>query len=92
MDLLYPKAIAVFALQTITLWRGFVFSGTLLMENNADFSVVRFRSDCVLFSEKNYVKALKNQWVLAMPYPSERLAGATRRGHTTAPEVQTPSQ
>jgi hypothetical protein len=27
-----------------------------------------------------------------MPYPSERLSGATRRGHTTAPEVQKPSQ
>ena len=55
----------------------------------ADFSVVLFRSDFVLFSEKNHMKVLKNQRVLAMPYPSERLAGATRRGHTMAPEGQT---
>jgi hypothetical protein len=51
-----------------------------------DFSVVLFRSDFVLFFEKNHVKSLKNQWVLAMPYPSERLTGATRRGYTMAPE------
>src|SRR6516165_10963734 len=28
-----------------------------------DFSVVRFRSDFVLFSEQNHMKALKNQWL-----------------------------
>jgi hypothetical protein len=33
----------------------------------ADFSVVLFRPDFVLFSEKNHVKALKNQWVLTIP-------------------------
>ena len=33
----------------------------------SDFSVVLFRSNFVLFSEQNHVKALKNQWLLAMP-------------------------
>ena len=61
-------------------------------EHNPDFSVVLFRSDFVLFSEKNHVKALQNQWVLTMPDYSERLAGATRSGHTTAPAVQKPAQ
>jgi hypothetical protein len=28
-----------------------------------DFSVVLFRSDFVLFSEKNHMKVHKNQWV-----------------------------
>ncbi len=28
-----------------------------------DFSVVRFRSDFMLFSEKNHMKVHKNQWV-----------------------------
>ena len=46
--------------------------------NAADFSVVLFRSDFVLFSEKNYMKAHRNQWVWTMPYPPERLTGATR--------------
>ena len=58
----------------------------------SDFSVVLFRSDFVLVSEKNHMKVPKNQWVWTMPYPSECLSGATRRGHTTAPEVQTPAQ
>jgi hypothetical protein len=57
-----------------------------------DFSVVLFRSDFVLFSEKNHVKVPKNQWVWTMPYPPERLSGATSRGQTTAPEVQKPLQ
>ena len=57
-----------------------------------DFSVVLFRSDFVLVSEKNLMKVLQNQWVWTMPDPFERLAGATRSGHTTAPEVQTPLQ
>jgi hypothetical protein len=57
-----------------------------------DFSVVLFRSDFMLFSEKNRVKAHKNQWVLTMPCPLERLAGATSRGQTMAPEGQKPSQ
>ena|SRR5262245_24688409 len=51
-----------------------------------DFSVVLFRSYFMLFSEKNRVKAHKNQWLLTMPYSPEHLSGATRRGHTTAPE------
>jgi hypothetical protein len=38
------------------------------------------------------MKVLQNQWVWTMPDPSERLTGATRRGHTTAPKVQTPAQ
>jgi hypothetical protein len=57
-----------------------------------DFSVVLFRSDFMLFSEKNRMKAHTNQWVLTMPYPLERLAGATNRGQTMAPERQKPSQ
>ena len=57
-----------------------------------DFSVVLFRSDFMLFSEKNHMKAHKNQWVLTMPCPLERLAGATSRGHTMDPEGQKPSQ
>ena len=61
-------------------------------EKDTDFSVVLFRSDCRLFSEKNPMKVLQNQWVWTMPDPSERLTGATRRGHTTAPKVQTPAQ
>src|SRR3954464_3614274 len=36
-----------------------------------DFSVVLFRSDFILFSEKNRMKVHKNQWVLTMPYPLE---------------------
>ena len=56
-----------------------------------DFSVVLFRSDFTLFSEKNRMKVHKNQWVLTMPYPLERLAGATSRGQTMAPERQKPS-
>jgi hypothetical protein len=58
----------------------------------SDFSVVLFRPDFVLVSEKNHMKAHKNQWVWIMTQPPERLSGATRRGQTTAPEVQTPSQ
>jgi hypothetical protein len=57
-----------------------------------DFSVVLFRSDFVLFSEKNHVKVLKNQRVWTMPYPPERLSGATSTGQTTPAEVQKPSQ
>jgi hypothetical protein len=57
-----------------------------------DFSVVLFRSDFVLFSEKNRVKVHKNQWVLTMPCPLERLSEATSRGQTMAPEGQKPSQ
>ena len=57
-------------------------------EKYADFSVVLFRSDSVLFSEKNHMKVPKNQWVWTMPCSSERITGATRRGHTMAPEVR----
>jgi len=32
-----------------------------------DFSVVPFRLNSMLFSEKNHMKALKNQWVLTRP-------------------------
>jgi hypothetical protein len=57
-----------------------------------DFSVVLFRSDRRLFSEKNRMKAHTNQWVLTVPYPLEHLAGATSRGQTMAPEGQRPSR
>ena len=33
----------------------------------SDFSVVLLRSDFVLSSEKNHMKAFKNQWVWTMP-------------------------
>jgi hypothetical protein len=45
----------------------------------------------MLFSEKNRMKVHKNQWVLTMPWRLERLAGATSRGQTMAPEGQKPS-
>jgi hypothetical protein len=38
------------------------------------------------------MKTHKDQWLLAMPYPPERLPGSIRRGHTMAPVGQTPSQ
>jgi hypothetical protein len=52
-----------------------------------DFSVVLFRSDFVLVSEKNHVKTHKNQWVLTMSYSPECLSGATHRGQPPAPEA-----
>jgi hypothetical protein len=57
-----------------------------------DFSVVLFRSTLMLFSEKNRMKVHKNQWLLTMLYPLVRLAGATSRGQTMAPEGQKPSK
>src|SRR5712691_10462566 len=57
-----------------------------------DFSVALFRSDFVLFSEQNHMKAHKNQWVWTMPYSPEHLSGATSRGQTLAPEAKKPSQ
>src|SRR6266705_1751926 len=36
----------------------------LLQSSVADFSVVLFRLDCVLVSEKNYMKVHKNQWIV----------------------------
>jgi hypothetical protein len=46
----------------------------------------------MLFSEKNRMKTHTNQWLRTMPYPPERLTGATRRGHPMTPEGQKPSQ
>jgi hypothetical protein len=46
----------------------------------------------VLVSEKNRMKIHTNQWLWIMPYPSEYLAGATRRSHIMAPEIQQPAQ
>src|SRR5215217_432109 len=57
-----------------------------------DFSVVLFRPTFMLFSEKNRMKVHKNQRLLTMPYPLKRLAGATSRGQTMAPEGQKPSK
>ena len=57
-----------------------------------DFSVVLFRSDFVLVSEKNRMKAHKNQCAWTMLYSPECLSGATSRGQAMAPEVQTPAQ
>jgi hypothetical protein len=53
---------------------------------------VLFRSTLMLFSEKNRMKVHKNQWLLTMLYPLVRLAGATSRGQTMAPEGQKPSK
>ena len=55
------------------------------VENATDFSVVLFRSDFVLVSEKNHMKVHKNQWIGTMSYPPERLSGVTRRGQTMVP-------
>ena len=44
------------------------------------FSVVLFRSDFVLFSEKNHMKALKNQCVLNPLSPPNIPWGATNQG------------
>jgi hypothetical protein len=52
----------------------------LRVKEEADFSVVLFRSNFTLFSEKNRMKIHTNQWLRAMPYPPERLAGATNQG------------
>src|SRR4030095_11179937 len=73
------------------LWKGEVLplDRSLLM---GDFSVVLLRSDFVLFSEKNHVKAHTNPWFLARSYAPECLSGATRRGHTMTPEGQMPSR
>jgi hypothetical protein len=57
-----------------------------------DFSVVLFCSDFVLVSEKNRMKVHRNQQLWTTPYPLKRLAEATNRGHTMAPEAQTPAQ
>jgi hypothetical protein len=57
-----------------------------------DFPVVLFRSDFVLVSEKNHMKVHKNQWLWDGPYSPDHLSGSISRGHTMAPEGQTPSQ
>ena len=56
------------------------------------FSVVLFRSDFVLVSEKSHMKVHKNQRVRTMLYSPECLSDATSRGQTMAPETQKPSQ
>ena len=45
-----------------------------------DFSVVPFRLNFMLFSEKNHVKALKNQWVLTTSSPPAIPCGGTNPG------------
>jgi hypothetical protein len=45
-----------------------------------DFSVVLFRSDFVLFSEKNHVKVHKNQWLLNSFSPPDIPWEATHHG------------
>jgi hypothetical protein len=45
----------------------------------------------MLVSEECPMKTHKHQWLWTMPYPLKRLPGATRGGHTMAPEVQNPS-
>jgi hypothetical protein len=69
-----------------------VFTNRVENENASDFSVVRFRSDFMPVSEKNYMKVHRNQWLLARPYAPKHFSRVTHRGQTTAPEVQKPSQ
>jgi SAM-dependent methyltransferase len=57
----------------------------ILASHLTDFSVVLFRSDFALVSEKNRMKVHKNQWIGTMSYPPERLTGVTSRGQTMAP-------
>jgi hypothetical protein len=45
-----------------------------------DFSVVLFRSDCMLASEEHPMKAHKNQWLLTMPSPPAIPGGGTNQG------------
>ena len=59
--------------------------GAMARKRSPDFSVVLFRSDFVLVSEKNHMKVHTNQWIGTMSYPPERLAGVTSRGQTMAP-------
>src|SRR4030095_796476 len=67
--------------KTSTLGKGEVLplDRSLLM---GDFSVVLFRSDFMLVSEKNHVKTHKNQWVRTMSCSPKCLSGTTNRGHT----------
>jgi len=45
-----------------------------------DFSVVLFRSDCMLMSEEHPMKAHKNQWLLILPSPPDLPWGAIHQG------------
>ena len=45
-----------------------------------DFSVVLFRADCVLVSEQNHMKALKNQRLLNLLCPPDISCGGTNQG------------
>jgi hypothetical protein len=51
-----------------------------LQKKFLDFSVVLLRSDFVLVSEKNHMKAHKNQWLLPLPSLPELPCGATNQG------------
>ena len=57
-----------------------------------DFSVVLFRPDFMLASEKYPMKAHKNQQLLAMLCSPDSLMEPGARGQTIVPEVQKPSQ
>jgi hypothetical protein len=49
------------------------------MAKKPDFSVVLFRSDCMLVSEEYPMKVHKNQWLLTMLSPSALPYGATNQ-------------
>ena len=45
-----------------------------------DYSVVLLRPTFMLFSEKNYMKVHKNQWLLTVPSPPAIPCGGTNQG------------
>jgi len=49
-------------------------------EQDTDFSVVLLRPTFMLFSEKNYMKVHKNQWLLTVSSPPAILCGGTNQG------------
>jgi hypothetical protein len=57
-----------------------------------DFSVVLFRSDCILVSEEYLMKAHKNQWLSTQSPCLISLGEPRTKAHPMVPEVQTPSQ
>jgi hypothetical protein len=52
---------------------------TIILTYGPDFSVVLFRSDCMLVSEEHPMKVHKNQWLLTMLSPSALPYGATNQ-------------
>ena len=57
-----------------------------------DFSIVLFRPNFMLASEKHPMKTHKNQWLLNLLFPLIPPAEPRTRAHTMVSGVQTPSQ